>query len=170
MLHVFFFFFFSVQPGRYLILLVSDERVCVFGPILCMVLIHAPPLACLLYFLLSITDTGNSCQHTGYSEFNPSSWPGKCAPSKGDWINTVVGMCGEGDAYPEEFWNCADIEIAGGPFHDVQYVRCLRVCTFYIGNTERGTSYNVPGIIVPYDAYPRYKNGASKEFYGGSYS
>ena len=25
-----------------------------------------------------------------------------------------VGMCGDGDAYPEEFWNCADIEITSG--------------------------------------------------------
>ncbi|CAM9196488.1 unnamed protein product [Ectocarpus fasciculatus] len=61
--------------------------------------------------------TGNSCKHEGYAEFNPPSWPSECAPSKADWINEVVGQCGDGDAYPEEFWNCADISITsdGGP-------------------------------------------------------
>ncbi|CAM9543829.1 unnamed protein product [Ectocarpus sp. 8 AP-2014] len=61
--------------------------------------------------------TGNSCKHEGYAEFNPESWPSSCAPSKADWINEVVGQCGDGDAYPEEFWNCADISITsdGGP-------------------------------------------------------
>ncbi|CAN0283632.1 unnamed protein product, partial [Ectocarpus fasciculatus] len=61
--------------------------------------------------------TGNSCKHQGYAEFNPPSWPSSCAPSKADWINEVVGQCGDGDAYPEEFWNCADIAITsdGGP-------------------------------------------------------
>ncbi|CAM9914038.1 unnamed protein product [Pylaiella littoralis] len=61
--------------------------------------------------------TGNSCKHQGYAEFNPPSWPSSCAPAKEDWINEVVGQCGEGDRYPEEFWNCADIEITsdGGP-------------------------------------------------------
>ena len=59
-------------------------------------------------------DTGNSCQHQGYAEFNPPSWPSSCAPSKEDWINEAVGFCGDGDAYPEEFWNCADVEITSG--------------------------------------------------------
>ncbi|CAM9767269.1 unnamed protein product, partial [Ectocarpus sp. 8 AP-2014] len=61
--------------------------------------------------------TGNSCKHQGYAEFNPPSWPGSCAPSKADWINEAVGQCGDGDAYPEEFWNCADVSITsdGGP-------------------------------------------------------
>ncbi|CAN0521822.1 unnamed protein product, partial [Laminaria digitata] len=58
--------------------------------------------------------TGNSCRHPGYDEFNPSSWDSECAPNTADWINTGVGMCGDGDAYPEEFWNCADIEITSG--------------------------------------------------------
>ncbi|CAN0177329.1 unnamed protein product [Pylaiella littoralis] len=58
-----------------------------------------------------VYDTGNSCKHQGYAEFNPPSWPSSCAPAKQDWINEVVGQCGEGDNYPEEFWNCADIEI-----------------------------------------------------------
>eukprot|EP00752_Nemacystus_decipiens_P007761 g6935.t1 len=58
--------------------------------------------------------TGNSCKHQGYAEFNPESWPGSCASSKADWINEEVGFCGEGDAYPEEFWNCADISIPSG--------------------------------------------------------
>lgn len=56
-------------------------------------------------------DTGNSCYHPGYDEFNPPSWPGKCAPNKEDWITLDPGMCGDGDSYPEEFWNCADIAI-----------------------------------------------------------
>ncbi|CAN0301307.1 unnamed protein product, partial [Ectocarpus sp. 12 AP-2014] len=55
--------------------------------------------------------TGNSCKHQGYAEFNPESWPSSCAPTKADWINEAVGQCGDGDAYPEEFWNCADISI-----------------------------------------------------------
>ncbi|CAM9449279.1 unnamed protein product, partial [Ascophyllum nodosum] len=55
--------------------------------------------------------TGNSCMHPGYEEFNPPSWPSKCAPNKGDWILTGLNMCGVGDSYPEEYWNCADIEI-----------------------------------------------------------
>lgn len=59
-------------------------------------------------------DTGNSCKHQGYAEFNPTSWPSDCAPAKEDWINEVVGQCGEGDRYPEEFWNCADVEITSG--------------------------------------------------------
>ncbi|CBJ30292.1 EsV-1-166 [Ectocarpus siliculosus] len=62
--------------------------------------------------------TGNSCKHQGYAEFNPPSWPSSCAPSKADWINEIVGQhCGDGDAYPEEFWNCADVSITsdGGP-------------------------------------------------------
>ncbi|CAM9914105.1 unnamed protein product [Pylaiella littoralis] len=58
--------------------------------------------------------TGNSCKHQGYAEFNPPSWPSSCAPAKENWINEVVGQCGEGDRYPEEFWNCADIEITSG--------------------------------------------------------
>eukprot|EP00752_Nemacystus_decipiens_P016303 g14579.t1 len=61
--------------------------------------------------------TGNSCKHQGYAEFNPESWPSTCAPTKDQWINEEVGFCGEGDNYPEEFWNCADISITsdGGP-------------------------------------------------------
>ncbi|CAN0367295.1 unnamed protein product [Ascophyllum nodosum] len=58
--------------------------------------------------------TGNSCMHPGYEEFNPPSWPSKCAPNKGDWILTGLNMCGVGDSYPEEYWNCADIEITSG--------------------------------------------------------
>ncbi|CAN0305501.1 unnamed protein product [Ascophyllum nodosum] len=58
--------------------------------------------------------TGNSCMHPGYEEFNPSSWPSKCASNKGDWILTGLNMCGVGDSYPEEYWNCADIEITSG--------------------------------------------------------
>ena len=42
--------------------------------------------------------------HPGYDEFNPDSWPSECAPSKGDWIKTGLGMCGDGDNYPEGIW------------------------------------------------------------------
>ncbi|CAN0393687.1 unnamed protein product, partial [Ascophyllum nodosum] len=55
--------------------------------------------------------TGNSCKHPGYDEFNPPSWPSECAPNKGDWILTSLNMCGVDGNYPEEYWNCADIEI-----------------------------------------------------------
>lgn len=55
-------------------------------------------------------DTGNSCKHPGYDDFDPPSWPGSCAPAKENWIQTSLGLCGEEGRYPEEFWNCADIE------------------------------------------------------------
>ena len=74
----------------------------------------ARPLLSSLFSLLDTADTGNSCQHQGYAEFNPASWPSSCAPNKEDWINEAVGFCGDGDAYPEEFWNCADISITSG--------------------------------------------------------
>ena len=73
-----------------------------------------------MFFMLQTrprADTGNSCRHPGYDKFNPSSWDSECAPSSADWINVGVGMCGDGDAYPEEFWNCADIEITSGEGH-----------------------------------------------------
>lgn len=60
------------------------------------------------------TDTGNSCKHPGYDEFEPPSWPSACAPNKDDWIALDLPVCGEGDAYPEEFWNCADVTIFPG--------------------------------------------------------
>lgn len=60
-------------------------------------------------------DTGNSCKHIGYDEFNPPSWNSECAPSKSDWINDKLDVCGgDNDIYPEEFWACSDIEIIGG--------------------------------------------------------
>ena len=94
-----------------------------FHPPLHLALLHVPvschpppPPPCPLFLLIALrlTDTGNSCKHQGYAEFNPDSWPGSCAPNKADWINEVVGQCGDGPAYPEEFWNCADIEISAG--------------------------------------------------------
>ncbi|CAN0447871.1 unnamed protein product [Laminaria digitata] len=71
-------------------------------------------LTCSRCILQMVYYTGNSCRHPGYDEFNPASWDSECAPNTADWINTGVGMCGDGDAYPEEFWNCADIEITSG--------------------------------------------------------
>ncbi|CAM9785964.1 unnamed protein product, partial [Sphacelaria rigidula] len=49
--------------------------------------------------------------HVGYEEFDPASWPSACAPEKRDWIDLGLKTCGEDGAYPEEFWNCADIAI-----------------------------------------------------------
>ena len=57
-------------------------------------------------------DTGNSCKHVGYDEFNPVSWPSQCAPNKSDWIELDRGICGaENYPYPEQFWACSDISI-----------------------------------------------------------
>ena len=64
--------------------------------------------------LCTYKDAGNSCKHQGYAEFDQQSWPSDCAPTKADWIKESVGQCGDGDAYPEEFWNCADISITSG--------------------------------------------------------
>ncbi|CAM9455943.1 unnamed protein product, partial [Laminaria digitata] len=58
--------------------------------------------------------TGNSCKHIGYDEFEPGSWPGQCASSKDKWVELNRSICGEGDAYPEEFWACSDISISSG--------------------------------------------------------
>ncbi|CAN0403918.1 unnamed protein product [Ascophyllum nodosum] len=80
--------------------------------------------------------TGNSCMHPGYEEFNPPSWPSKCAPNKGDWILTGLNMCGVGDSYPEEYWNCADIEITSGNSSPIRtwlvrlYLRSTSYLTF----------------------------------------
>ncbi|CAM9451088.1 unnamed protein product, partial [Pylaiella littoralis] len=55
--------------------------------------------------------TGATCKHIGYDEFAPDSWPSECAPSKADWIEVDLLMCGMEGFYPEEFWSCADIAI-----------------------------------------------------------
>eukprot|EP00904_Undaria_pinnatifida_P011979 jgi/Undpi1/7911/HiC_scaffold_24.g10383.m1 len=68
-------------------------------------------LTCTRCIVQMVYYTGNSCTHPGYDEFNPSSWGSECAPTTSDWIALGVGMCGDGDFYPEEYWNCADIEI-----------------------------------------------------------
>eukprot|EP00903_Cladosiphon_okamuranus_P005577 g5551.t1 len=73
-----------------------------------------PGLTCERCVVQMVYYTGNSCKHQGYAEFNPDSWGSSCAPNKSDWINEDVGFCGEGDNYPEEFWNCADISISSG--------------------------------------------------------
>ncbi|CAN0370430.1 unnamed protein product [Ascophyllum nodosum] len=64
--------------------------------------------------------TGNSCMHPGYEEFNPPSWPSKCAPNKGDWILTGLNMCGVGDSYPEGKWPPSP---AGGVPFDAEVAR-----------------------------------------------
>lgn len=53
----------------------------------------------------------------GYDDFEPPSWPSKCAPAKEDWIELNRYVCGEDGSYPEEFWNCADIAITSGAYH-----------------------------------------------------
>lgn len=60
------------------------------------------------------TDTGNTCKHVGYDDFEPESWPSQCAPTKAEWINTDHWMCGMAGAYPEEHWSCSDISITTG--------------------------------------------------------
>ena len=70
-----------------------------------------------VYLVAVLSRITHLMRGSGYEEFNPPSWPGSCAPNKADWINEVVGQCGDGDAYPEEFWNCADIEISAGEIH-----------------------------------------------------
>jgi len=67
-------------------------------------------ITCERCILQMIYYTGNACHHPGYEEFSHSSWPG-CAPNKEDWITLDPPLCGDGDHYPEEFWNCADIAI-----------------------------------------------------------
>ncbi|CAM9374797.1 unnamed protein product, partial [Choristocarpus tenellus] len=69
-------------------------------------------LTCDRCILQMVYYTGNSCNHPGYREFMSTSVPKGCAPNKDDWINPAnFRDCGDGDAYPEEFWNCADISI-----------------------------------------------------------
>lgn len=62
-------------------------------------------------FFACLADTSNSCVPPGYDDFNPDSWNSECAPTKADWFNPGVGPCGDGDKYPEEYWNCADVTI-----------------------------------------------------------
>ncbi|CAM9538431.1 unnamed protein product, partial [Choristocarpus tenellus] len=72
-------------------------------------------LTCERCILQMIYYTGNSCNHPGYREFIPKSVPMGCAPTKDDWINPAnFRDCGDDNAYPEEFWNCADISISSG--------------------------------------------------------
>ncbi|CAM9433359.1 unnamed protein product [Choristocarpus tenellus] len=72
-------------------------------------------LTCERCILQMIYYTGNTCHHPGYREFMPTSVPTGCAPTKNDWINPSNFVdCGDNNAYPEEFWNCADISISSG--------------------------------------------------------
>lgn len=71
-------------------------------------------LVCSRCILQMVYYTGDRCRHPGYDDFDPPAWPSSCAPNKHDWINGDLPMCGEGDAYPQESWNCADIEITPG--------------------------------------------------------
>eukprot|EP00904_Undaria_pinnatifida_P004815 jgi/Undpi1/1463/HiC_scaffold_11.g04854.m2 len=76
-----------------------------------------PDIECEHCVLQMVYYTGNSCKHIGYDEFNPESWPSKCAPNKSDWIELDRGICGTenypwGDVYPEQFWACSDISIS----------------------------------------------------------
>lgn len=60
---------------------------------------------------LVATDTGATCQHVGYDDFEPDKWDSDCAPNKDDLIKTDLPLCGEDGTYPEEFWSCSDITI-----------------------------------------------------------
>ena len=75
---------------------------------MCLILLPAHPYGS--------KDTGNTCKHVGYDEFNPKSWPSQCAPDKSDWVELYRGICGTenypyGEVYPEQFWACSDISI-----------------------------------------------------------
>lgn len=61
-----------------------------------------------------LIDTGNTCKHVGYDEFDPPSWPSECAPDKEDWIELDRYVCGTHSKYPEEFWACSDIRLSRG--------------------------------------------------------
>ncbi|CAM9912712.1 unnamed protein product, partial [Laminaria digitata] len=70
-----------------------------------------PDVECEHCVLQMVYFTGNSCMHIGYHEFEPASWPSRCAPKKADWIELDLSICGENGAYPEEFRACSDISI-----------------------------------------------------------
>eukprot|EP00752_Nemacystus_decipiens_P011645 g10338.t1 len=80
-------------------------------------------LTCSRCIVQMVYYTGNSCKHPGYDDFDPPSWPGSCAPESKDWIQTSLNTCGENGHYPEEFWNCADIEITsdGEPEQEIDF-------------------------------------------------
>ena len=67
-------------------------------------------------------DTGNSCKHIGYDDFNPpaGSWPGASSAQRADWILRDLEQCGESTNYPEEFWGCSDIALSPGGWIDLQ--------------------------------------------------
>eukprot|EP00903_Cladosiphon_okamuranus_P008090 g7800.t1 len=73
-------------------------------------------LTCKRCIVQMVYYTGHVCKLPGYDHFKPDSLPEGCAQSNSDWINLDPPACGEGDVYPEEFWNCADIEIVSGMF------------------------------------------------------
>lgn len=62
-------------------------------------------------------DTGNTCKHIGYDEFDPPSWNSECAPNKSDWIELDRYVCGTEGQYPEEFWACSDFSMSSGEIH-----------------------------------------------------
>eukprot|EP00903_Cladosiphon_okamuranus_P006012 g5932.t1 len=75
-----------------------------------------PDIECSHCVLQKVWHTGQNCYHIGYLEFNPPSWNSECAPNKEDWVNLSEdhlrrGPCGVSNAYPQEFWSCADIAL-----------------------------------------------------------
>lgn len=70
--------------------------------------------------------TGNRCKHIGYDDFAPNTWYSDCAPDTNDWIDLDMGICGEANAYPEEFWACSDISITSGEKTEGPLTRCYR--------------------------------------------
>lgn len=86
----------------------------------------------------SIPVTGNRCKHKGYDEFaeqlkemednGQSTWNSECAPDTDKWIDLDMGICGEANSYPEEFWACSDISLTSG---ETQIIYVFpRVCMY----------------------------------------
>ena len=74
---------------------------------------HATPPS-YLHQLQKCEDSGKGCKSPGYDEFNPPSWPSKCAPNKEDWIATSSAECRKpGAKYGNVFWQCSDIALVG---------------------------------------------------------
>ena len=74
-------------------------------------------------YLSSTPVTAHRCPHIGSAEFDPPSWPSRCAPDKDTWTTydrrEPEAICGTPTTtyfsinYPEEFWGCSDIKIKG---------------------------------------------------------
>ncbi|CAM9090943.1 unnamed protein product, partial [Laminaria digitata] len=71
-----------------------------------------PDISCDHAVLQMAYHSGKGCKSPGYDEFNPKSWPSKCAPNKEDWIETSSAECRKpGAKYGNVFWQCSDIAL-----------------------------------------------------------